>query len=218
MIIEQKELLIRKFMEQLKTKDDEYVNSLKKENDDIDLLIASMKFQFNQMRTDYSDQLNNIEKAFYDERSQILKNNEDEIRRLFDEHRKLEEHFQHKRAEDEENYSKQLEDLRSKDANDQAEQKIKLEKEMQILEKCMEDMKAVYRLNEEKLEFNYKVLKEREKVNSNTITSLKAKERRNKDILRTVKEKFERQSKDFQRENIKLTDDYKKFTKQFKEL
>ena len=56
----------------------------------------------------------------------------------------------------------------------------------------MEDMKAVYRLNEEKLEFNYKVLKEREKVNLNTIQSLKAKERRNKDILRTVKEKFER--------------------------
>jgi len=28
---------------------------LKKQNDDIDLLIASMKFQFNQMRTDYSD-------------------------------------------------------------------------------------------------------------------------------------------------------------------
>ena len=80
-------------MEQLKTKDDEYVTSLKKENDDIDLLIASMKFQFNQMRTDYSDQLNNIEKAFYDERSQILKRNEDEIRQLFDDHRKLEEHF-----------------------------------------------------------------------------------------------------------------------------
>jgi hypothetical protein len=56
-------------MEQLKTKDDEYVNSLKNQNDNIDFLIASMKFQFNQMRTDYSDQLNNIEKAFYDERS-----------------------------------------------------------------------------------------------------------------------------------------------------
>ena len=89
---------------------------------------------------------------------------------------------------------------------------------MQILEKCMEDMKGVYRLNEEKLEFNLKVLKEREKVNNNTVASLKAKERRNKDILRTVKEKFERQSKEYQRENIKLTDDYKKFTKQFKEL
>jgi dynein regulatory complex protein 1 len=165
------------------------------------------------MRTDYSDQLNNIEKAFYDERSQILKRNEDEIRQLFEDHRKTEEQYQQRRAEDEENYAKQLEDLRSKDANDQAEQKIKLEKEMQILERCMEDMKAVYRLNEEKLEFNYKVLKEREKVNGMTINSLKTKERRNKDILRTVKEKFDRQSKDFQRDNIKLTDDYKKFTK-----
>ena len=44
--------------------------------------------------------------------------------------------------------------MRSEDANNQAEQKIKLEKEMQILEKCMEDMKAVFRNNEEKLEFN----------------------------------------------------------------
>lgn len=56
----------------------------------------------------------------------------------------------------------------------------------------MEDMKAVYRLNEEKLEFNLKVLKEREKVNGITINSLKTKQRRNKDILRTVKEKFDK--------------------------
>ncbi len=80
-------------MEQLKSKDDDYVNALKKMNDDIDLLIASMKFQFTQLRTDYSDQLNNIEKAFYDERAQILKRNEDEVRQLFDEHRRLEETF-----------------------------------------------------------------------------------------------------------------------------
>ena len=89
---------------------------------------------------------------------------------------------------------------------------------MQILEKCMEDMKAVYRLNEEKLEFNHKVLKEREKVNSNTIAGLKNKDRRSRDILRTVKEKFDTQSKEYQKQNVKLTEDYKKFTKQFKEL
>ena len=82
----------------------------------------------------------------------------------------------------------------------------------------MEDMKAVYRLNEEKLEFNHKVLKEREKVNSNTITGLKNKDRRSREILSTVKKKFETQSFQYQRENVKLTEDYKKFTKQFKEL
>ena len=50
------------------------------------------------------------------------------------------------------------------DANKQAEQKIKLETEMQILEKCMEDMKAVYKLNQEKLRFNHAVLEERQTV------------------------------------------------------
>lgn len=61
---------------------------------------------------------------------------------------------------------------------------------MQILQKCMEDMKAVYRLNEEKLEFNYRVLKEREKVNKATLDNLKKRERKYRDVLRTVKGKF----------------------------
>ena len=34
-------------------------------------------------------------------------------------------------------------------------------------------MKAVYRLNEEKLDFNHKVLKDREAVNKSTIEGLK---------------------------------------------
>ena len=51
----------------------------------------------------------------------------------------------------------------------------------------MEDMKAVYRLNEEKLEFNHRVLAEREQVNSIQIQSLKKKERKFKEVLATVK-------------------------------
>lgn len=76
------------------------------------------------------------------------------------------------RARLEEDYQQQLEQLRTKDANDQAEQKRKLETEMQVLEQCMEDMKAVYKLNEEKLDFNLKVLKERKLVNEGIIKSL----------------------------------------------
>ena len=48
----------------------------------------------------------------------ILKRNDDEIKHLFDEHRKMEDKFLKKRAEDDEYYSKNLEDLRTKDAND----------------------------------------------------------------------------------------------------
>ncbi len=49
---------------------------------------------------------------------------------------------------------------------------------MQILEKCMEDMKAVYRLNEEKLDFNTKVLTERATVNKKTSLLLRLRKRR----------------------------------------
>jgi hypothetical protein len=49
---------------------------------------------------------------------------------------------------------------------------------MQILQKCMEDMKAVYKLNEAKLEFNLEVLQQRQKVNENTKNGLKKRKRK----------------------------------------
>jgi dynein regulatory complex protein 1 len=84
---------------------------------------------------------------------------------------------------------------------------------MQVLEKCMEDMKAVYKLNEEKLEFNHKVLSERKKVNETTRNALKKKERRQKENLRTVKTRFDDQSDKFKNTNIQLTEDYKRITR-----
>ena len=69
----------------------------------------------------------------------------------------------------------------SQDANKQAEQKIKLETEMQILENCMEDMKAVYKLNEEKLYFNLIVLRQRSSVLTKTKKSMKKKSQTEKE-------------------------------------
>lgn len=78
-IIHQKDELIKGFMEQLRDKDEEYIKSGMKQNDDIDELILSMKGQFNDMRTDYTDQLNIIENNFNIERQKILKRNSEEI-------------------------------------------------------------------------------------------------------------------------------------------
>ena len=82
----------------------------------------------------------------------------------------------------------------SQDANKQNEQKIKLETEMQILEKCMEDMKAIYTLNEEKLKFNYEVLFEREGVNKKMMKVLQNRRRRAKITLSEVTKQFRNQS------------------------
>lgn len=110
------------------------------------------------MRQDYHDQIEYIEAAFIRERSEIIQRNGEEIAQLFAQHSKIESEYMQKKGKQTEEYLVELEKIRTSDANDQAEQKIKLEKEMQILQKCMEDMKAVYKLNEAKLEFNLEVL------------------------------------------------------------
>lgn len=187
-------------------------------NTHINELIKAMKLQFNHMRTDYANQLNTIESEFERERAALLSKNDDEIKALFKQHKEVEEKFLRLKADQEEEQSRQLENLRSQDANNQAEQKIKLEKEMQILEKCMEDMKAVYRLNEEKLDFNTKVLTERATVNKKTSLLLRLRKRRFQDIVREVKRKYKEELAEFQRENVKSTEEFKNFTKMFKEL
>ena len=133
-------------------------------SEDIDALIAQMKDQFIAMRESYATELQNIESEFDRERRDILERNKVEVENLFKEHRDVEQDYLNKRQEQENDNASDLESTMRQDANKQAEQKIKLETEMQILEKCMEDMKAVYKLNQEKLGFNHDVLQERQAV------------------------------------------------------
>ena len=64
---------------------------------------------------------------------------------------------------------------------------------MQILEKCMEDMKAVYRLNEEKLDFNTRVLDERSLVNNKSKDILKKRRNRYKGTLSIIIKDYARE-------------------------
>jgi hypothetical protein len=57
---------------------------------------------------------------------------------------------------------RQLEGQRVQDAEDLNILKIKLETEIQTLEQQLEEMRATYQLNQEKLDYNYRVLVERD--------------------------------------------------------
>ena len=86
-------------------------------NTHINELIKAMKLQFNHMRTDYANQLNAIESEFERERAALLAKNDDEIKALFKQHKEVEEKFLKLKADQEEEQSRQLENLRSQDAN-----------------------------------------------------------------------------------------------------
>ena len=96
--------------------------------------------------------------------------------------------------------------------------KIRLETDIQNLEQYLEAMRATYQLNTEKLEYNYRVLVERDHENQSTINQQKRKIARQRDILSGLKDRYAETDKRFQEENQKLTDEYKRITEQFKFL
>ena len=106
----------------------------------------------------------------------------------------------------------------AQDAEDYNILKIKLETEIQTLEQQLEEMRATYQLNQEKLDYNYRVLVERDSENTNTIKQQKKKLTRMADVLSSLKAKYAREERRFKEENADFTAEYKRITEQFKDL
>uniref|UniRef100_A0A5F5PK63 Dynein regulatory complex protein 1 n=1 Tax=Equus caballus TaxID=9796 RepID=A0A5F5PK63_HORSE len=188
-LIEDKNKLISELQQELKTKDDQYVKDLKKQSDDICLLLERME-----------EQVKNVMKTFRQELHHI------ELEYLMSRIKKVED------------YEKQLNKQRIWDCEEYNMIKIKLEQDVQILEQQLQQMKATYQLNQEKLEYNFQVLKKRDEESTVIKSQQKRKINRLHDILNNLRSKYTKQIKQFQEENQSLTSDYKRLVKQFKEL
>lgn len=62
----------------------------------------------------------------------------------------------------------------------------RLETDIQTLEQHLESMRAAYQLNQEKLDYNYRVLLERDAENVATITQQKRKVSKQRDLLSSL--------------------------------
>ncbi|GMH33905.1 hypothetical protein BSKO_01739 [Bryopsis sp. KO-2023] len=217
-IIESKDHLISEIKSELIRRDDDYVKLLKRQAEEIDLLVEAMKDEYEELQTAYREELEEIENALMEERKDLLQSNTSEMQQMFDKRGKLEQDFMERYLAAAEDYHKQLEDLRVADAEDYNVLKIRLETDIQNLEQHLEAMRATYQLNTEKLEYNYRVLVERDHENQSTINQQKRKISKQRDILSNLKSKYNDLDKKFQEENMKLMEEYKRITEHFKEL
>lgn len=81
----------------------------------------------------------------------------------------------------------------------------------------MEDMKAVYKLNEEKLQFNLIVLRQRALVLNKTSKVMKKRSQKEKEKEYKQRQEFLDDQKTFQMDNARLTEEYVRFTRWFKD-
>ncbi|XP_023566673.1 dynein regulatory complex protein 1 [Octodon degus] len=217
-LIEDKNKLISELQQELKIKDDQYVKDLKKQSDDISLLLERMEEQVKSMMKAFRQELLHIEKAFEVERQELLTNNKKKWEWALQAHSSKELEYLVNRMKRVEEYEQQLNKQRIWDREEFIIIKIKLEQDVQILEQQLQQMKATYQLNQEKLEYNFQVLKKRDEESTVIKSQQKRKINRLHDVLNNLRSKYAKQIKQFQEENQSLTADYKRLVMQFKEL
>ncbi|CAM4529631.1 dynein regulatory complex protein 1 [Caretta caretta] len=218
LLIEEKNKLISELQQELKSKDDHYVKDLKKQSDDINLLVERMEEQIRNLMKTYRRELTQIEKAFELERRELLSSNKKKWEQAMQDHNAQELENLITRMQTVEEYEKQLNQLQVKDAEEYTTIKIQLENDVQILEQQLQQMKAIYQLNQEKLEYNFQVLKKRDEENTIIKSQQKRKLNRLHDVLNNLRIKLAKQIKQFQEENQNLTADYKRIVEQYKDL
>ncbi|XP_032157140.1 dynein regulatory complex protein 1 [Sapajus apella] len=217
-LLEDKNKLISELQQELKTKDDQYVKDLKKQSDDICLLLERMEEQVKNVMKTFREELYHIEKAFEVERQELLASNRKKWERALQAHNAKELEYLSNRMKKVEDYEKQLNKQRIWDCEEYNMIKIKLEQDVQILEQQLQQRKAVYLLNQEKLEYNLQVLKKRDEESTVIKSQQKRKINRLHDTLNNLRSKYAKQIKQFQEENQSLTLEYKCLVMQFKEL
>jgi dynein regulatry complex protein 1 len=288
-VVASKDALIAELEEELKTKDDDYVKSLKQNEADVTELLRRMAEQFRtlQARSDSfapvpvrprprgerrslrtsllpgarvsppttprfqsrkedaprrlstpSDafelrmdrpsldprqtrcaaELERAEVVFLEQRAELLEKNKADMDSLFERRNILEQNFMEHSVATAFKYGDELEKCRAADAAEYNVLKIRLETDVQNLQQHLEAMRATYQLNTEKLEYNYRVLVERDHENQSTIGQQRGKIRKRRESLIKLKEKYAEFDKKYQAENAKLAADYRRVTEQFKEL
>ncbi|XP_072551936.1 dynein regulatory complex protein 1 isoform X2 [Salminus brasiliensis] len=218
LLIEDKNKLISELQQELKASDDRYVKDLKKQAEDVDLMRERMQEQVTSLMKVYRQELDLIENSFDDERKTLLTGN----RKQWEQQRKerSDKELEHllQRMKQLEEYEVLLQRLRLEDMEENNMIKVKLETDVEILQLELQKTKATYQLNQEKLEYNFHVLKKREDENTITKSQQKRKITRLQDTLKTLKTKCASQEKQSQEENQSLTDGYKRSMQQYKDV
>lgn len=217
-IIKSKDNLISDFMLQLRKKDEEYVRALRQEAEDIDELLTKIRTEYKTMQSEYDKELDAIEDAYLEERDRMIQDHIGDIDALFESRRAREIHYKESKQKREEQYQKEIDDLLSKGADQYNKLKIELEMNIQTLKQQLEEIRATYQLNTEKLDYNYRVLTELDVEKNAELSRYKRRLTRLKDQLNHFTARYHEISSADARTNTDLTEDYRRLTQKYKDL
>ena len=177
-----------------------------------------MAESFKELQAAYDAQLAQLEETFETELAELHASNSAEVKVLMEKRAKMEEKFMHDRLALLKANQDEVEELQRQQGEGINIVTIRLQTSVQVLRQQLEEMRATYALNSQKLEYNIKILDRREFENNLTISQQKRKINSLGDQVAALRAKYEKQDKEYRYQNQKLTNDYKRITDQYKEL
>ncbi|XP_058247237.1 dynein regulatory complex protein 1 isoform X1 [Hemibagrus wyckioides] len=217
-IIEDKNKLISELQQELKGRDDRFVKDRKREAEEVDLLIERMQEQISSLKKDYRKELDLIERSFNDEWTDLLTNSKKEWEQQRKERSDKEVEFLLQRMKILEDHESLLDRLRLQSAEEYNKIKIKLESDVQRLEQDLQERKATYQLNQEKLEYNVQMLKKYEEEYAVSKAQQIRKITRLHDMRNNLKKKCAEQEKQSREEIQSVTNKYNRLVQQYKDI
>ena len=217
-IISSKDALIAEMTEELDKEDEAYERNIRRQEEEVDETLRRMNVRYNELSAAYVAEFDEIERVFLEERRAALEANTETLERLFKQRDDAEIKFMESTGDIADAYRTELEKHEADDAEEFSLLKVRLESDIGNLQRHLADMKSTYLLNAEKLEYNYRVLVERDHENAGTLQIQRRKIAKTREKLMKAKDSFAAMDKKFSDENMRLTDDHRRVTEQFKEL
>ena len=136
LIVAAKDKLIEQFWEELKKKDDQYSKTLKQQASDVKVLVSHMREQYFALRDQSLTELDAIQSRFDAQRKAYISKANLEVNGCFQRHVNMEGSFAESRKRQEEEFERAIEKLRVEGQQNYTATKIKMENDIQNLEKC----------------------------------------------------------------------------------
>ena len=217
-VIRSKDELIAEFQRQLRAKDEEYVRALRQQSEDVNDLLTRIRSEYKELQTEYDKESELIDDAYTEERDRMISEHVTDIDAMFEHRRNKEIFYKENKQKREEQYQKDIEDLITKGADQYSKLKIELELNIQTLKQQLEEIRATYQLNTEKLDYNYRVLTELDVEKNAELARYKRRLTKLKDQLSVFVTKYQEMSTMDQKMNHELTSDYRSLTRKYKDL
>jgi dynein regulatry complex protein 1 len=217
-VMKSKDDLITEFQRQLRSKDEEYVRTLRQQAEDVEEVMNRIRREFRELNNEYEKELTKIDEAFTEERERIIQDNTSDIENLFEQRKNREVFYKESKQKREEQYQKEIDDLIAKGADNYNKLKIELELNIQTLKQQLEEIRATYQLNTEKLDYNYRVLTELDVEKHTELSRYKRRQTRLKDQLNQLTSKYAEIEAADTKLNNELTEDYRNLTQKYKDL